>query len=175
MFASVGQQWGVVQGLNQGVIAEGKKKVDVLRATKEFKKGIYGLQWEHSHGDMQVQPCPLPLFPCTLAPAPFLLHPCLSTAPPAPPPPPLHLSSAPFPLHLSPSCNLLPAPIPCSSRMHPASALSVRTQWCTLVSGRLVSPGFTAELAYTQQIPGISTAHLQIATIISSHLQCTAA
>ena len=33
---------------------EGKKKVDVLRATKDFKKGIYGLQWEHTRGNMEV-------------------------------------------------------------------------------------------------------------------------
>ena len=36
---------------------EGKKKVDVLRATKDFKKGIYGLQWEHNRGDMEVLHC----------------------------------------------------------------------------------------------------------------------
>ncbi|KAA6420486.1 MAG: hypothetical protein FRX49_09647 [Trebouxia sp. A1-2] len=44
----------LVQGLNQGVTVEGKKKVDVLRATKDFKKGIYGLQWEHTRGNMEV-------------------------------------------------------------------------------------------------------------------------
>ena len=44
----------VVQDLNQGVIAEGKKKMDVLQATKDFKKGIYGLQWEHTRGVMEV-------------------------------------------------------------------------------------------------------------------------
>ncbi len=48
-------QWCVLsQGLNQGVTVEGKKKVDVLRATKDFKKGIYGLQWEHTRGNMEV-------------------------------------------------------------------------------------------------------------------------
>lgn len=43
-----------MQDLNQGVIAEGKKKVEVLQATKDFKKGIYGLQWEHTQGAMEV-------------------------------------------------------------------------------------------------------------------------
>ena len=43
-----------MQNLNQEVIAEGKKKVDVLQATKDFKKGIYGLQWEHTRGAMEV-------------------------------------------------------------------------------------------------------------------------
>lgn len=43
-----------VQNLNQEVITEGKKKVDVLQATKDFKKGIYGLQWEHTRGAMEV-------------------------------------------------------------------------------------------------------------------------
>ena len=43
-----------VQNLNQEVTAEGKKKVDVLQATKDFKKGIYGLQWEHTQGAMEV-------------------------------------------------------------------------------------------------------------------------
>ncbi len=46
-----------MQGLNQGVVAEGKRKVDVLQATKDFKKGIYGLQWEHARGGMEVR-CP---------------------------------------------------------------------------------------------------------------------
>ncbi len=51
-------QWCMlVQGLNQGVTVEGKKKVDVLRATKDFKKGIYGLQWEHTRGNMDVLYC----------------------------------------------------------------------------------------------------------------------
>ena len=45
-----------MQDLNQGVIAEGKKKVEVLQATKDFKKGIYGLQWEHTRGAMEVRP-----------------------------------------------------------------------------------------------------------------------
>ena len=49
---------GGAQGLNQGVVTEGKKKVDVLQATKDFKKGIYGLQWEHTHGGMQVHSKP---------------------------------------------------------------------------------------------------------------------
>lgn len=45
-----------MQDLNQGVLAEGKRKVEVLRATKDFKKGIYGLQWEHTRSSMQVLP-----------------------------------------------------------------------------------------------------------------------
>lgn len=52
------QQWCLLsQGLNQMVTVEGKKKVDVLTATKDFKKGIYGLQWEHTRGNMEVLSC----------------------------------------------------------------------------------------------------------------------
>ena len=56
-----------MQSLNQEVIAEGKKKVDVLQATKDFKKGIYGLQWEHTRGAMEV---PTPSFPHIPPPTP---------------------------------------------------------------------------------------------------------
>lgn len=58
-----------VQSLNQEVTAEGKKKVDVLQATKDFKKGIYGLQWEHTWGAMEVLnniPSPPPSAYCSL-------------------------------------------------------------------------------------------------------------
>ncbi|KAK9814504.1 hypothetical protein WJX72_006907 [[Myrmecia] bisecta] len=35
-----------VEQLNALCVAEGSRKVDILKATKDFKKGIYGLQWE---------------------------------------------------------------------------------------------------------------------------------
>ena len=43
-----------VQALNRSVVAEGAKKVDVLKATKDFKKGIYSLQWEHTYASKEV-------------------------------------------------------------------------------------------------------------------------
>lgn len=43
-----------VQTLNRSVVAEGAKKVDVLKATKDFKKGIYSLQWEHTSASKEV-------------------------------------------------------------------------------------------------------------------------
>lgn len=42
------------QSLNGSVMAEGARKVDVLKATKDFKKGIYGLQWEHTYANKEV-------------------------------------------------------------------------------------------------------------------------
>lgn len=43
-----------MQTLNASVVAEGGKKVDVLKATKDFKKGIYSLQWEHTYTTKEV-------------------------------------------------------------------------------------------------------------------------
>ena len=65
----------MVQNLNQEVIAEGKKKVDVLQATKDFKKGIYGLQWEHTRGAMEV-PTNTPPPPPPLPPNPVAAYQC---------------------------------------------------------------------------------------------------
>lgn len=45
---------GCMQTLNASVVAEGGKKVDVLKATKDFKKGIYSLQWEHTYTTKEV-------------------------------------------------------------------------------------------------------------------------
>jgi hypothetical protein len=36
-----------VEGLNQAVHTRGAKKVEVMTAIKDFKKGIYQLEWEH--------------------------------------------------------------------------------------------------------------------------------
>ena len=37
----------LVEGLNEAVHTRGAKKVEVMTAIKDFKKGIYQLEWEH--------------------------------------------------------------------------------------------------------------------------------
>lgn len=51
-----------VEELNSVIQAEGVKKVEVLRAIKDFKKGIYDLQWKTEEQERKVA-----LFPCILA------------------------------------------------------------------------------------------------------------
>ena len=36
-----------VEGLNEAIQARGTKKVEVMTAIKDFKKGIYQVEWEH--------------------------------------------------------------------------------------------------------------------------------
>lgn len=45
----------VVMGLNDVIKAKGGRKVEQLRNMKEFKKGIYLLEWENTECDMQVR------------------------------------------------------------------------------------------------------------------------
>lgn len=91
-----------MQDLNQGVIAEGRKKVDVLQATKDFKKGIYGLQWEHTWGVMEV------------------FQPTHTTPPP---PCPNHPPSN-LPTRTPPLIKTRPAPlVPTPPQPHPATSL----------------------------------------------------
>ena len=45
-----------VEQQNAAVLAEGGRKLEVLRAIKDFKKGIYGLQWEHKRSKLEVSP-----------------------------------------------------------------------------------------------------------------------
>lgn len=37
----------MVEGVNGVIRSKGQKKVDILTAIKDFKKGIYQLEWEH--------------------------------------------------------------------------------------------------------------------------------
>lgn len=51
----------MVEGLNGVVRAKGAQKLDILTAIKDFKRGIYQLEWEHKKCEMQVRwlpPCP---------------------------------------------------------------------------------------------------------------------
>ena len=43
-----------VEQQNAAILAEGGRKLEVLRAIKDFKKGIYGLQWEHKRSKLEV-------------------------------------------------------------------------------------------------------------------------
>ena len=45
-----------VEQENAAILAEGGRKLEVLRAIKDFKKGIYGLQWEHKRSKLEVRP-----------------------------------------------------------------------------------------------------------------------
>lgn len=45
----------IVEGVNNVVRHKGGKKVDILTAIKDFKKGIYGLQWSCTRLDMLAQ------------------------------------------------------------------------------------------------------------------------
>ncbi|GAX77753.1 hypothetical protein CEUSTIGMA_g5196.t1 [Chlamydomonas eustigma] len=45
----------LVEGLNQEVHMRGDKKVEIMKAIKDFKKGIYQLEWEHKRCDMMVE------------------------------------------------------------------------------------------------------------------------
>ena len=45
-----------VEQQNAAILAEGGRKLEVLRAIKDFKKGIYGLQWEHKRSKLEVRP-----------------------------------------------------------------------------------------------------------------------
>ncbi|GFR52048.1 hypothetical protein Agub_g14567 [Astrephomene gubernaculifera] len=44
----------VVEALNSVVLGKGTKKVDILTAMKDFKRGIYAAQWEAAAADMQL-------------------------------------------------------------------------------------------------------------------------
>ena len=44
-----------VEQQNTAILAEGGRKLEVLRAIKDFKKGIYGLQWEHKRSKLEVR------------------------------------------------------------------------------------------------------------------------
>lgn len=44
----------LVEALNAAVRARGARKADTLRAIKDFKRGIYLLQWENKYKDMEV-------------------------------------------------------------------------------------------------------------------------
>ena len=45
-----------VEQQNTAILVEGGRKLEVLRAIKDFKKGIYGLQWEHKRSKLEVRP-----------------------------------------------------------------------------------------------------------------------
>ncbi|GMH32406.1 hypothetical protein BSKO_00240 [Bryopsis sp. KO-2023] len=45
----------IVEDLNQIIKGKGGKKVAILTAIKDFKKGIYGLQWENQGCDMKAE------------------------------------------------------------------------------------------------------------------------
>ena len=45
-----------VEQQNGAILAEGGRKLEVLKAIKDFKKGIYGLQWEHKRSKLEVRP-----------------------------------------------------------------------------------------------------------------------
>ena len=44
----------LVEGVNSVVHGKGTRKVDILTAIKDFKKGIYQLEWEHRRCDMMI-------------------------------------------------------------------------------------------------------------------------
>jgi len=45
----------VVEGVNEVVQSKGTRKVEILTAIKDFKKGIYQLEWEHKRCDMMIE------------------------------------------------------------------------------------------------------------------------
>ncbi len=45
----------LVEGLNDAVHVRGDKKVEIMTAIKDFKKGIYQIEWEHKRCDMMVE------------------------------------------------------------------------------------------------------------------------
>eukprot|EP00798_Chlamydomonas_sp_ICE-L_P009992 gene9993-7873_t len=44
----------VVEGVNAVVHTKGSRKIELITAIKDFKKGIYQLEWEHKRGDMMI-------------------------------------------------------------------------------------------------------------------------
>ncbi|KAG1655669.1 hypothetical protein FOA52_011797 [Chlamydomonas sp. UWO 241] len=45
---------GVAEAINDAVRARGDKKTEVMTTIKDFKKGIYSLEWEHRRCDMMI-------------------------------------------------------------------------------------------------------------------------
>ena len=147
MFASVCTVMGVGAGAQPRSDCRGEEEGGCVAGHQGIQEGhlwlaVGALPWRHAGAARPLVPFPRVPFPCIL----------LSVASP--------LHSFPLaPLHPCPS-TLPPAPFLCSSRINPAIALSVHTQWCTLVPSCLVIPVITARLAHTQQVPGINTAYL---------------
>ncbi|GLC44558.1 hypothetical protein PLESTM_001613000 [Pleodorina starrii] len=46
---------GVVEALNSVVLGKGSRKVEILTAMKDFKRGIYAAQWEAAAADMRLE------------------------------------------------------------------------------------------------------------------------
>lgn len=44
-----------VVALNTAILAKGQAKLDLMKQMKEFKRGIYQLEWENKKIDMQVR------------------------------------------------------------------------------------------------------------------------
>lgn len=42
-----------VEGLNEAIQTRGTKKVEIITAMKDFKKGIYQLEWEHKRYEVK--------------------------------------------------------------------------------------------------------------------------
>lgn len=53
-----------VAALNSSILAKGNAKLDLLRQMKEFKRGIYQMEWENRKCEMEVSMCYMGIWVC---------------------------------------------------------------------------------------------------------------